>query len=242
MAGNYLNINPLLFSIPIMLFIVAFVLLLYYTYTRSVRLQHQLRNRYLTNLEEERKRISRELHDTMSVFSISFKNYIHQHQAIAASEKEAWQEQIINFEKNIQDINELLYPIELKHGSLFSALDRLCLILQKSGKTVMIINKCYNIHIPNQSIIHIYRILQESIVNIFKHTENSRISLSLFEENNELNAIISYHSEEKINTNRYDKNRRGQLILQERLDLINGSRSIAWEEDVVFEKFKFQCK
>ena len=241
MVSNYLKIHPLLFSIPIMLIIVAFALMLYYTYTRSLRLQKHLKTHFLSSLEEERKSISREMHDTISVFSISMKNNIQQHEDIKAYEKAAWLEQIIAFEKNIQDINELLYPIELKHGSLFSALDRLCLILQKSGKTVMIINKCSNINIPNQSIIHIYRILQESIVNIFKHTENSRISLSLFEENNELNAIISYHSEEKINTNRYDKNRRGQLILQERLDLINGSRSIAWEEDVVFEKFKFQC-
>lgn len=241
MESNYLKIHPLLFSIPIMLIIVAFASMLYYTYIRSVKLHKLLRTHFLSNLEEERKSISREMHDTISVFSISLKNNIKQHEDIKSHEKEAWLEQIINFEKNIQDINELLYPIELKHGSLFSTLDRLCLILQKSGKTVMIINKCNNINIPNQSIIHIYRILQESIVNIFKHTLNSRISLSLFEENNKLNAIISYHSEEKINTNRFDKNRRGQLILQERLDLINGSRNITWEEDVVFEKFKFQC-
>ena len=239
MAGNYLNINPLLFSIPIMLFIVVFVLLLYYTYARSVRLQHQLRNRYLTNLEEERKRISRELHDTMSVFSISFKNYIHQHQAIAASEKEAWQEQIINFEKNIQDINELLYPIELKHGNVYSALERLSMLLSKSGKTLRLHNQCTNFQMPPQSAIHIYRILQESVVNVFKHTENKELILNLFEEEQQLHAVLSYASIEKKTSYTLDKARRGQHILEERLLIINGSRSRSWEEGIIFEKFKF---
>jgi two-component system, NarL family, sensor kinase len=239
MGNKFLNIHPLLYSIPIMLFIVAFVMLLYYTYARSVRLQKQMRHRYLSNLEEERKQISRELHDTMSVFSISFKNYIHHHQFITASEKETWKAQIITFEKNIQDINELLYPIELKHGNVYTALERLSRLLLKSGNIVRLHNQCEHINLSPQSAIHIYRILQESIVNIFKHTDNKEAILTLFEEEQQLQAVLSYASIEKKTSYTLDKDRRGQHILEERLTLINGSRSMSWEEGIVFEKFKF---
>lgn len=239
MGNKFLNIHPLLYSIPIMLFIVAFVMLLYYTYARSVRLQKQMRHRYLSNLEEERKQISRELHDTMSVFSISFKNYIHHHQSITASEKETWKAQIITFEKNIQDINELLYPIELKHGNVYTALERLSRLLLKSGNTLLLHNQCQRMQLPKQSAIHIYRILQESIVNIFKHTENKEAILTLFEEEQQLHAVLSYARAEKKTNYLNDKSSRGQHILEERLVLINGSRNINWEEGIVFEKFKF---
>jgi signal transduction histidine kinase len=104
MADNYLNINPLLFSIPIMLFILAFVLLLYNNYVRYVRTQQKLKHRYLSNLEEERKRISRDLHDTISVFTISIKSKIQKEIQISNIQKQDWIEQIINFERNITDL------------------------------------------------------------------------------------------------------------------------------------------
>ena len=90
MADNYLNINPLLFSIPIMLFILAFVLLLYNNYVRYVRTQQKLKHRYLSNLEEERKRISRDLHDTISVFTISIKSKIQKEIQISNIQKQDW--------------------------------------------------------------------------------------------------------------------------------------------------------
>lgn len=238
MAGNYLNINPLLFSIPIMLFIVAFVLLLYYTYARSVRLQHQLRNRYLTNLEEERKRISRELHDTMSVFTISLKNNIYQEACFSDIKKQEWTAQIIHFESNITDLNELLYPTEIIHGNLYSALDRLSSLLHKSGKQVSIYNTS-QLTLSTKNTIHLYRILQESIINIFKHTENKQVILSLQEEDNMLNAVLSYPSSSAPSNYEHKETRRGQQILQERLSLVNGTRSIHWEEGIIFERFKF---
>jgi len=136
--------------------------------------------------------------------------------------------------KIIQDINELLYPIELKHGNVYTALERLSRLLLKSGNIVRLHNQCVHINLSPQSAIHIYRILQESIVNIFKHTDNKEAILTLFEEEQQLQAVLSYASIEKKTSYTLDKDRRGQHILEERLTLINGSRSMSWEEGIDF--------
>ena len=67
MVSNYLKIHPLLFSIPIMLIIVAFAMMLYYTYTRSLRLHKHLKTHFLSSLEEERKSLT--LKSPATIFS-----------------------------------------------------------------------------------------------------------------------------------------------------------------------------
>jgi two-component system NarL family sensor kinase len=233
MADNYLNINPLLFSIPIMLFILAFVLLLYNNYVRYVRTQQKLKHRYLSNLEEERKRISRDLHDTISV-----KSKIQKEIQISNIQKQDWIEQIINFERNITDLNELLFPTEITHGNLYSALERLSILLSNSGKQVTIYNQS-KMDLPKANIIHIYRILQESIINVFKHTENNQVILSMYEEDRTLKAVLSYQSNSAKLDYENKLTRRGQQILNERLSIVKGTRILNWEEGIMFENFKF---
>lgn len=238
MVNNYLKIQPLLISIPIMLIIVAFALLLYYTYARSVRIQKYLKHRYLSNLEDERKRISRELHDTISVFTISFKSKIQKEIHFSDIQKQDWIEQIINFERNITDLNELLFPTEITHGNLYSALERLSILLSNSGKKVTIYNQS-KLDLPKANNIHIYRILQESIINVFKHTENYQVILSMYEEDNTLKAVLSYPSNSAKLDYKNKLTRRGQQILNERLSIVKGTRILNWEEGIMFENFKF---
>ena len=133
--------------------------------------------------EAERRRISRELHDTVAQ-SMRYVSLL----AENLSEKEAAQKIISTQNQNIQDIRKLCYnltPPEVSGNDMISALELL-------GHKTFDEEGTFDVRIVaedsvdfskwnNEQLMNIYRIIQEAFQNIKKHAAASEVTV-LFKE------------------------------------------------------------
>ena len=133
--------------------------------------------------EAERRRISRELHDTVAQ-SMRYVSLL----AENLSEKEAAQKIIVTQNQNIQDIRKLCYnltPPEVSGNDMISALELLGhKIFDEEGTIDVRIVAEDSVDFSkwnNEQLMNIYRIIQEAFQNIKKHAAASEVTV-LFQE------------------------------------------------------------
>ena len=141
--------------------------------------------------ENERSRISRDLHDTVTQDIRTALIYMHQlmDSSELSDEKKALLDKIQNIEeqnlKNIRNIIRNLTPSQIESASITQLLTELCEnINQADGLECKLYTQdtpLFN-KITTEQKLHIFRIIQESITNAVKHSGASEISVIAREE------------------------------------------------------------
>jgi len=188
----------------------------------------------LTIQEEERHRISRDLHDEIGQFSVSLGS------ALNVIEKEITKRNLDNALRVIKDAKTLLAdtaekirtlfidlrPAELGMLGLPSVLRELFSHYTKSYPLdIKFRENIGSIHIKDEVAITLYRVIQEAFNNIVKHAKAKNVKIDLLLKAEEISFTIEddglgFNAEEFFREANVDK--LGLRGMRERVDLLNG--------------------
>lgn len=201
----------------------------------------ELKNRYaisLQKLEEEKYRISRELHDCIGQILTAVKINLEVYEKsnkINDKHINHAKKLLTEAGKEIKNIIHSLHPAVLDNYGLNVALKILC---EESSETTGIdfiyTSNTEKINLQSSSELTIYRIIQEAFNNIAKHSGAVIAELKVVENNN--NLLISVKDNgcgfelDKVNC---DKNKiaYGIMNMKERIESISGSFSVDSSEN-----------
>lgn len=184
--------------------------------------QRAFSQQLLQSQEDEKTRISRELHDSVGQDLILLKNKA---KAIKDPELETSISETLN---NVRRITQGLHPFVLEQFGLTSALKKLIETVD-ANSAIFISEEIDNIDnlLTKQQELGVYRIVQESINNILKHSESPSALIVVAKETNSILFMIKdygkgfdWSEKSKI------KNSLGMKILQERAKIVNAELSI----------------
>jgi two-component system sensor histidine kinase UhpB len=148
--------------------------------------------------EAERRRVARELHDSVIqiLSAVKFRLQAVEEQ-LADEHPSAWRNTLktkANLEKAIQEVRRIsrnLRPSELDDLGLAPALRSLCSEFgERTGVAVDLSISRLPQTVPNDIELNLYRIIQEALGNIEKHSSATRVSLRLAREASQLRAAI----------------------------------------------------
>jgi PAS domain S-box-containing protein len=138
--------------------------------------------------EDERRRISRELHDDLNqkvaALAISMSRLKHDLPESADPLREqlaSLQARILNLSDDVRQLSHQLHPAALEHTGLVAALKSHCAEFSNQEGIAIALNICdVNDAIPGDMALCLYRITQESLRNIARHarTKEARVTLS----------------------------------------------------------------
>ncbi|MBF0274633.1 MAG: sensor histidine kinase, partial [Nitrospinae bacterium] len=139
--------------------------------------------------ETERKRISRELHDSIGQNLLSIVNEIKRIIKVSDTKKESIKpamkflsEITLRTYQEVREISHNLRPPILDELGLEEAVKNLSGSIKATTDIQFTLNfSLYETKIPNEIQINLYRIIQESLLNILKHSKakNSQIDLEI---------------------------------------------------------------
>jgi signal transduction histidine kinase len=204
---------------------------------RSESALRQLSNRILHAQEEERKRISRELHDAVggSLAGISV-NLALLHKADGLHGRAAGK-QIADTQRVVQEAMETVH--NFAHELRPAALDDLGLVpalrsyLNKfAGRTRLQVDfraspEAERLNSEQKTVI--FRVTQESLTNVAKHARASRVRVTLRKQKHGVRVEIrdngqAFRVDKQLGAN--GRERLGLLGMQERVRLVNGRLAI----------------
>lgn len=198
-------------------------------YNRTV-----LIGKLFTAQEDERKRISRELHDGAGQSITSLLAYL---KILSSEVKGERQHSLIHSARDviIGVLGELrqmavdLRPPALDDLGLAAAIEKYLHSLTIHNIKFDFTANAQQIELPDAVALALYRTLQEAITNIIRHANATQVQVSLGGEPEQVTLIISDNgcgfSEQAINYAR-EQNRLGLYGMQERVELLNGSFDI----------------
>ncbi|MBN1931513.1 MAG: PAS domain S-box protein [Desulfobacterales bacterium] len=198
-----------------------------------------LSSQLLKAQEDERKKISLELHDTIAQNLVAIKIFLNNKLKTSdanSAHSEISLETIVSMvQKSIEELRRImsdLRPPILDALGIVAAIKSFCRDFQEMYNTIRIIKKIeiQENQVPSHLKIVIYRILQEAMSNIAKHSKADLIHIELRKENNHIEMSI------KDNGQGFDLNERyssgspekglGLISMKERTELSNGYFSI----------------
>ncbi len=166
-----------------MIFFVFALIIVLVLYRRSLTMkrereqQHEFSRKFIASVEEERKRIARDLHDGLAQDLLLIKNQSEIIQHLKKDYDETM-EQVKHISEissqSINNVRAIIYNLRPAHLERFGLTDTIDAMLQQIMQTSSI---RWNVQVENidnviskENEIHFYRILQESINNIVKHS------------------------------------------------------------------------
>lgn len=206
----------------------------------SVRLQEQLRylsHQILSTQEEERKRISRELHDHIAGTLTGINMELANLKLEAAGNDESLERKIANTQRlvlhSVDVIHEFardLRPTTLDDLGLIPALHSFTKALSKqTGLQVRMKVYAAVEELDNQKRTVLYRVTQEALTNVAKHAKASQVDVSIKKTGDEVALAVhddgkSFPVEQILHN---PKNRRlGLLGMRERVEMVGGRFSV----------------
>jgi len=199
----------------------------------SQELRKKLMQRIISAQEEERLRISRELHDKTGQTIVYLKI------AAKSVEKDIREEIVVKkfsefvsllntaFEEIHNLILELRNPI-LNDFGLYYAIKEYLEKVKDSGikYNLLVNNGIENLRLNNEAEIQIFKVIQESIINILKHSKATEVNIKLNKDKDKLIVKIEDNGKgfevSKINLNESI----GIFGMQERVGMIGGNFKI----------------
>jgi two-component system NarL family sensor kinase len=208
----------------------------YYLYSIKIReKQASFSRQLIENIEEDRLRISMDLHDDIGQSLSMIKTKI----AVVKQDPEhkALESELARVIEQTREISKNLYPSYLEKIGLVRSIARLMENIQSSTKiecSFDVTDKVEDLSLPTKT--HIYRILQECTNNTIKHAKATALKISITEKNNEFNLV---YQDNGIGMSSKQKDGLGLLSIKERAKIINGSVNF---EDKTNKSFKLTLK
>ena len=198
----------------------------------SERRVRDLAGRLIVAQEEERMRISRELHDDvlqrLSGLEIGINKIKAQFGASLAAT-----ESLSELETNAQSVSEVirhlshdLHPAVLAYTDLFSALRSYCEEFQSSTGIRTTLNVVGSPDLSSQFSLNLYRIAQEALRNIAKHSGSAEATVSVVIDAAEFRIRISDRGSGFILKDAYKSGGLGLSSMEERAHLLSGTLAI----------------
>jgi|DewCreStandDraft_4_1066084.scaffolds.fasta_scaffold13586_6 signal transduction histidine kinase len=198
------------------------------------KIRVKLMEKIISSQEEERARLSRELHDTVNQLFSSIKISLQSFQNICQTEK------LKNKFKKIKDIinqaiDEIhhisleLRPPILRDFGLFRAVRKYLNDFQKyyKIKTSMKTNFNEDLRLNEKIELSLFRIIQEALTNIYKHSNATEAEVKFFLKKDILNLIIQDNGQgfqKTVHGN--DVKHLGVIGMKERINIIGGKINI----------------
>lgn len=177
--------------------------------------------------EQERQRLSRELHDGIGQRLIALKLFLESTNLQSADHllettnlaKNALDEIIAE----IRQISGDIMPIVLNNFGLEKAIKQLCENYRsRTGRNIKFDAACTNQTKNPKILIHLYRIAQEAITNAVKHAAATEINVQLIETAQHISLIIEDNGCGFDDNNRQLIKGNGIYNMRERARLLNG--------------------
>jgi signal transduction histidine kinase len=203
-------------------------------------LRDELIIKLLSAQEDERKRISRELHDETSQALASLMITM---RVLANDAQDKEQQNLLNTCRDItagilQEIREIaveLRPPIIDDIGLIPAVHKYVKEFEEKhsiGVKLLFFEPETN-SINNQVALTLYRIIQESLTNVVKHAFATNITIRMWEINNSVNLTILDNGQGILETDSkkaYQQNRIGIHGMKERAELLGGTFAIKTKE------------
>lgn len=141
----------------------------------------QLAGRLLTAQEQERRRISRELHDDIGQRMSLATNDIArieqdlrgEHKIMLARQASALRNQLSDLASSIHDLCSNLHSTKLEHLGLRAALNELCSdVKERSGLSLLVEVDDDANNLQEDVALCLYRVVQEALNNVTKHSQS----------------------------------------------------------------------
>jgi PAS domain S-box-containing protein len=181
--------------------------------------------------EEERRRISRELHDDLNqklaatAIAISkIKRSLPEVEAPVAEQVAALQDRITSLSDDVRRLSHELHPASLEHLGLIGALQAHCSEFQnREGIKVRLAIKNGAGPVPQEVSLCLYRVTQEALRNIAKHSgaKGARVSLAIRPTSIELSVADSGIGFDQGETRQ--RSGLGLVSMTERVQLLGGT-------------------
>jgi two-component system NarL family sensor kinase len=221
----------MIFGVVLAITIILIISIYFYAaYNRKTRTQQQLFSQQLIHdIEEERNRIAKDLHDDIgqSLSAIKSKlNLIHQKE-IEASQLTSVEVEVGKVIEQTRDISRKLYPAYLEKIGLTRSVARLMDGIQDSTDIVCSFEIDPEIdEFSIQFLTHIYRIIQECVNNTMKHANASALKVTVLKKD-DFFQLIYQDNGKGIQKTESKLTGLGFMSLKERSRMIKGEMNIS---------------
>jgi len=204
----------------------GFLIIFLYKNQKNLKAKKSLQEKYTQDLllaqEEERKRVSKDLHDGIGQSLLLIKN------KVVLNKDETAKNLVENAIEEVRSISRALHPFQLQELGITKAIQNIFYQVDETTELFItsdidVIDGIFNI--PQE--VNIYRIVQESLNNVLKHSKASAVKFEISK--NEKNIQISlkdngvgFDFSERYN----DFNSLGLKTLKERTRFLNGIMKI----------------
>ena len=187
------------------------------------------------HLEDERRRLARELHDGIGPLLTTIKLYV-QNRVEANEHKESLKDMIDSTINEIRQMTNVLMPTSIDKFGIGATLINYVENIQKSSEASIRfedLTKKESSLITKEQEINLFRIVQELINNSIKHSKATKIRISLTEFDNVLSL---YYFDNGIGFNIKEvKLGSGLKNIKERVEIFDGTLEIESTENTIFE-------
>ena len=216
--------------------LIIIIALVSYKYSLKLREKQALFSQQLIeSVEQDRLRISMDLHDDIgqSLSMIKAKiSHFKNDQDYSVLETD-----LSKVIEQTREISKNLYPSYLEKIGLTRSIARLTEGIQESTKIESSFDITEKIEdLPLQTKTHIYRIVQECSNNTIKHAQATALKIEISEKNNE---FVLIYQDNGIGLSNKQKSGLGLLSIAERTKIINGSFNF---ENKTNKSFKLTVK
>ena len=229
MESKILNIT-ILFSIIIGAIVVYFFVSIIRYHRRYMRLQRERIFAEITIRENERKRISGDLHDSLGPLLSAVKLNISsvevgdEQDRLVLEKTAKYLDEIIG---SMRRISHDLLPNTLERKGLIEAIREFVSQVSHKQTTNIQLYVVKEIQVPKEKEIHIFRMIQEIVHNTLKHAQASNLQIGLSEESGHLLFLA------KDDGKGFDKEKAlagssglGLRSLESRCEILNGILSL----------------
>ena len=228
--GDKIFYTTVFVSLLIAIIIVFFVVSIILYHRRYIKLQRERITAEITILENERKRIATDLHDSAGPLLSTVKLFINSldvrtdedKQIIARSSK--YIDETIT---NLRQISHNLLPNALERKGLTEALREFIQQISEKQPLHIELRTSGDIQIQPEKAIHIFRIIQEIIQNTLKHAHAKQLQISLNKEEDLLLLLIREDGAGfDVKKAKSNSTGLGMKSLEIRTDIMHGSLAI----------------
>lgn len=194
---------------------------------RYVRLQRERITAEVRLLENERKRIAGDLHDSLGPLLSSVKLNISSVEVPDVHDQEVIRKSARHIDEIIASMRQISYdllPIALERKGLIEAVRDFVRHLGREDELEVSVYHMNPISSHPEQDIHLFRILQEIIHNTLKHANASRLDIGFRQEENELLLLVQDNGQGfSVEKAREHSRGLGLKSLETRTDILRGT-------------------